>query len=152
VVSVSPADTAVTVGDVFHVRVVTTAVSDLKGFHLLHRFDSDRLRLEAVTAGNVLTLPGGAYVLETVPDTAPADTTLADGAMLDGTSSGPGVLVTLRFRALAEGDSPVECLESDLRDSFNAQTLPDCASGMVHVLGPVSTRRSSWGRLKLHHR
>jgi len=152
-VSILPADTSVTVGSTFRLRVVASAFPDLKGFEIIHGFDASRLSLVGVLPGDVLTGTGRAYAAFVVPDVAaPVDSTWLDAAMLDGSTSGPGVLAYLEFRADALGGAAITCLHEDFRDSNNALTTPDCAGAMVHVLGPVPVRRTTFGGLKTIYR
>jgi hypothetical protein len=152
-VSVQPADTTVTVGDTFTLRVVTDAFPDLKGFQTIHAYDPGRLAFLSASPGDVLTQPGQPFSAFVVPDvSAPDDSVWYDAAMLSGSSQGPGILVFHTFTALAEGDCPVVCRGADFRDSFNAQTLPACLDGMVHIIGPVPAAPATWGRIKALYR
>ncbi len=153
VVSVSPADTSVTIGDVITLRVVTTAFPDLKGYQLVFGFAPTIVQLQGITAGDVLTGTGRAYSGYQVPDyVAPADTAWYDAAMLDGSTAGPGVLAYLTFTATALGTTLIDCRGVDFRDSQNAQTLPACESGVVHVLPATAVRATSWGQVKTIYR
>jgi hypothetical protein len=148
-VSVQPADTTVTVGDTLTLRVTADAFADLKGYQLVHGFDPTRLASIGVLAGDVLTGAGGSYVAFPLPDAAaPQDSTWLDAAMLDGSTSTPGVLEYLVFVATAKGDAVVTCEHAELRDSQNAWTYPGCAGGVVHIVGPTPVRRPTWGGLK----
>lgn len=151
--SLSPADTMVTVGDTFTLRVVCDAVPDLKGFQSAYSFPSARLQFLAMPAGNVLTDAGGAWIAFVLPDvSAPADTAWIDAAMLDGSTQGPGVVAYIQFKALIQGDAPLQCVHAEIRDSNNVSLSPGCAAGVVHVIGPVPVRRDTWGRLKSLYR
>ena len=153
VISVEPADTTVTVGDNFTLRVVASSFADLKGYQLIHSFDAVHLTLLGVTAGDVLTGTGRAFAAYSVPDeTAPTDSTWMDAAMLDGATAGPGVLAYLQFHAQTEGTGTIDCQHVELRDSANGQTTPGCVGGSVLIVGPVPTRASSWGKLKSVYR
>jgi hypothetical protein len=152
-VTVQPSDTTVAFGATVTLRLVTDAVADLKGYQLVYTYDAVRLALDGVTPGEVLTAPPGAYAAYLLPDAAaPADSVWYDAARLDGSASGPGVLAYVTFTAIAEGNAWVTCGSVDFRDSGNARTLPDCAGGVVHVLGPVSATPTPWGRLKALYR
>lgn len=152
-VGVAPADTTVNLADEFALRVTTTDFADLKGFDLLFSFDPARLQFLGADAGDVLTDPGGLFADYTlVSHGAGADTVLYDAAMLDGAAAGPGTLVSFRFKALAVGDTPIECQKVDFRDSDNAATLPDCSGAWVHVETATPARASSWGRVKTLYR
>ncbi len=152
-VVVAPADTAVSVGDDFWIRVEADAVSDLKGYQLVFEFDPTIVQLMGALPGDVLTGSPGAYFGTLVPDVvAPADSAWYDAAKLEGSTQGPGVLVYFHFKALQEGVSPVACRHVDYRDSDNAQTLPGCTSGQIRVLGVVPAQPRSWGRVKALYR
>jgi hypothetical protein len=151
-VSVVPADTTVTVGSTFMIRVVTDAFPDLKAYELVHHY-GPVLEYDGSVAGDVLTGSGSPYTVNDVPDVAaPADTAEVDCAQLLTSTSGPGVLIYYKFKALAVGVSPIDCLSVDFRNSHNDQTLPDCVGGVVHVTAPVPVRRETWGRVKAIYR
>jgi hypothetical protein len=150
-VSVSPADTVVTVGDFVTVRIVIDAFPDLEGAELIHGYTPGRLVFQSALAGDAIA--GGAYVDFVLPDiTAPPDSVWYNTARLDGSGAGPGIIVFYTFHAAQEGDATISCLLADLRDSDNNQTLADCHGGVIHILGPVPTREASWGRVKQIYR
>lgn len=152
-VTVEPADTTVAPGATFRLRVVSSAFTDLKGCELVHAFDAGRLGLVSEVAGDVFTGTGRDFAGFNRPDVvAPVDSTTLDAAMLDGSTAGPGVVAYLEFTALHSGDAPVSCAFVQFRNSLNAITLPDCTGAIVHVSGPVSARRASFGRLKTIYR
>ncbi len=152
-VVVAPADTAVSVGDDFWIRVQADAFPDLKGYQLIFEFDPTIVQLLGAAPGNVLTDSPGAWFGALVPDVvAPPDSAWYDAARLDGATAGPGVLVYFHFKALQEGVSPVACRHVDYRDSNNAQTLPGCTSGQIRVIGAVLAQERSWGRVKALYR
>jgi len=151
-VVVSPADTTVTLGDTFVLRIVTDAFPDLKAYQLIYGYGAVLQYLGPI-AGDVLTAGSDPYTMASVPDAAaPADTAWTDCAKLISSTSGPGVLLYLKFKALSQGNSPISCLNVDFRDSFNNPTLPACVPGIVRVEGPVPTRRTSWGKVKSAYR
>lgn len=148
---IAPADTTVQVGATFTLRVVCDAVPDLKGLETAYSFSATRLKFLAMPAGNVFTDQGGAWFAQVIADAAaPADTAWLDAAMLDGSAQGPGVVAYITFKALVPGDAPLHCVLAEMRDSNNVPLLPTCEGGMVHVLAPVPTVRSTWGRVKTH--
>lgn len=151
--TIVPAETTVTVGDPFVVRVMVDPVPDLKGAELIHGYTSGRLSFVSAQAGDALTGATGSVSEFVLPDvTAPADSVWYNGARLDGTGAGPGVVIFLAFATHTEGNATIDCLTSDLRDSANAPLAPSCAGALVHVIGPVPVRSTSWGRLKEHYR
>jgi hypothetical protein len=160
-VSVAPADTTVTVGADFTLRVVTDAITDLKAYHLYYDFASATITSSGVDPGDVLTGAGGTFSAFAFPDnTLPTGTILYDAAMLTGTSQGPGILGFFKFHAVAIGTSPIQCVPMDaqnlptpnFRDSGNNQILPACVGGLVHVTGPVPARTATWGHIKQVYR
>ena len=152
-VNVEPADTTVYVGDEFALPIVTGAFADLKAFDLLFSFDPARLQFLGADAGDVLTGTGRPYAdYVDVTAGAGADSILYDAAMLAGSSAGPGILVSFRFKALAVGDTPIQCQKVDFRDSMNNVTLPDCTGGLVHILAATPARAVSWGKVKTSYR
>ena len=152
-VVVAPADTAVSVGDDFWIRIEADAFPDLKGYQLIFEFDPTIVQLLGAAAGNVLTDSPGAHFGTLVADVvAPPDSAWYDAAKLDGSTSGPGVLVYFHFQALQEGVSPVACRWVDYRDSNNVQTLPGCTSGQIRVVGVTPALPRSWGRIKAAYR
>lgn len=150
---IAPDDTTVTVGDTFTLRVVCDAVTDLKGLQTAYGYPAPRLQLQSMSAGNVLTDAGGDWFAYVLPDvSAPADTAWMDAAMLDGSTSGPGVVAYLQFKALTEGDAVLTCVLAEMRNSLNVSLGPLCYGGVVHILGPVAARPATWGRLKALYR
>lgn len=151
--TLAPAETTVTVGDPFTLRVLIDAAPDLKGADLIYGYTPGRLTFTAAQVGGALAGLGGSTFDFVLPDvTAPADSVWYDAARLTGTGSGPGVVAFLHFGANTQGNATVNCLNMDLRDSANAPLLPACAGALIHVIGPVPVRPMSWGRLKEHYR
>ena len=152
-VSVIPSDTTVTLGDEFYVRVVTDDVPVLKAFELIYSYDPTPIQLLGIEPGDALTGAGNQYAAFVLQDyTAPADSIWYDAAMLGGATQGPGILAFFKLKALAPGESPVHCELVDFRDTQDVQTLPDCVSGVVHVMMATSVSKLSWGRLKALYR
>jgi hypothetical protein len=151
-VSVAPADTTVSPGDVFTLRVTVDAVSDLKAFSLIHTFDISRLQFLGATAGEVLTRSPNPYAFFVTPDVAPSDSAQVDAAHLVGSGTGSGIMVFLQFKALALGVSPIDCPLADLRDALNVPSVPLRVPGIVRIVGPTGVRRVTWGALRSYLR
>ena len=63
------------------------------------------------------------------------------------------MLIYFTFEAVSSGVCPIECLLVDFRDSWNVQTLPDCAGGTVRVpYCPTPSLPTTWGALKAIYR
>ncbi len=151
--TIAPAETTVTVGDPFTLRVLVDAVPDLKGADLIYGYTPGRLTFTSAQVGDAIVGLSGSVVDFVLPDvTAPPDSVWYDAARLTGTGSGPGVVAFLRFASHTQGNATVNCLSSDLRDSNNAQLAPSCAGALIHIIGPVPTRSASWGRVKARYR
>ncbi len=151
--SLAPADTTVSVGDTFTLRVVCDAVPDLKGLQSAYSFPASRLQLLGMPAGDVLTGSPGPWFEFVIPDvSAPTDTAWIDAAKLGVSTSGPGVVAYIQFQALIVGDAPLQCVLAEIRDSFNVSLAPTCLAGIVRVIGPTPAERRSWGRLKVRYR
>jgi hypothetical protein len=152
-VVVAPADTTVSLGDTFLIRVEADAFADLKAYDLIFQFDPAIVQLTGALPGDVLTGDGDPYFGTLVNEvSAPLDSAWYDAAMLTGSTQGPGVLVYFQFKALAVGVSPLDCRKVDYRDSNNAQTLPGCTGGIIRVVGVTETRKETWGRLRSLYR
>lgn len=151
-VSVAPADTTVSPGDVFTLRVMVDAVSDLKAFSLIDSFDSSRLQFLGAAPGEVLTRSPNPSAFFVTPDVAPADSAQVDAAHLVGSGTGSGVMVFLQFKALALGTSPIDCPLADLRDALNVPAVPGRVPGIVRIAGPTGVRRVTWGALRTYLR
>jgi hypothetical protein len=152
-VAIAPSDTTVNLNDEFWVRATLDVFPSLKGCDLIWGYSSPVLSFLAVQAGDAIAGGGGSYFDVVLPDvTAPADSVWYNAAVLTGSGSGPGVIVLLKFKAIAVGTGAVSCLFADLRDSNNTSTHPACSGGVVHVLGPVPARPRSWGRIKTLYR
>src|SRR5262249_1485776 len=129
-------------------RIQCDAFPDLKAYQLIHKYGSG-LQYLGPLAGDVLFADANPYTVNSVPDAAaPADTAWTDVAKLFSSTTGPAVLLYLKFKAVGQGGLPIQCLHVDFRDSFNNQTLPACLPGLVRVEGPVPVRRTTWGRVK----
>lgn len=151
--TIAPAETAVTVGDPVVLRVRVDAVADLKGADLIYGYTSGRLTFTSASAGGAMAGFGGTVFEQVLPDvTSPPDSVWVDLARLDGSGSGPGVVVFLRFLTHTPGNGFLNCLFTDLRDFANAPLSPSCAGAIIHVIGPVPTLRSTWAAVKAIYR
>lgn len=151
--TIAPAETTVTIGDSFTLRVVVDAVADLKGATLVYGYTAGRLTFTSAQVGGALAGFGGGTFDFQYPDvTAPADSVWYDAARLSGSGSGPGVVAFLSFDTHTQGNGTITCLDMDLRDSANVMLLPSCAGALVHVIGPVPVLPTSWGRVKARYR
>ena len=75
-----------------------------------------------------------------------------DTAILTGSVSGSGTLMTFQFKALTLGTSPITVTHVDLRDSNNTPSNPGASGATIRVFGPVPTQRATWTKLKHHYR
>jgi hypothetical protein len=61
---------------------------------------------------------------------------------------GPGVLYTLKFKAIAIGTTPVTVTYSDIRTGTNAGINHITQSATVIVDDTIPVQQTTWGRLK----
>ncbi len=152
-VSVESPDTTVVEDAEFALRIATTEFADLKGFDVIFKYDPTKLRFLGADPGDVLTGPGYPFFAYVVPDfDAPADSAWYDAAVGVGSAHGPGILAFYRFKALAVGESPIQCEFVDFRDSANERYTPDCVSGLVRITAAVPVSPATWGRIKILYR
>jgi hypothetical protein len=154
-VTIVPAETTVCVGEEFTLRATVDAISDLKAFELIYQFDPTVMTFISEQPGGVLT--DHTYFEALVPEyDTPLDSVWYDASVLDGTGSGPGVLVFLRFRSsIHNGTTTLDCKLADFRNSQNDQSFPTCVGGIVHAFAdhcPTPVQPITWGKLKTIYR
>ncbi len=151
--TLAPAETTVTVGDPVTLRVLVSAAPDVKAADLIYGYTAPRLSFTSAAIGGALAGIGQSTFDTVLPDvTAPADSVWYDAARLSGTGSGPGVLAFFTFATHSQGNATVNCLTTDLRDSLNQLLAPSCAGALIHVIGPVPARSTTWARVKAIYR
>ncbi len=153
-VTMVPADTSVTIGETVVLRVqLISPFSNFEGFKAVYRYEPNVLSFIGATPGEVFTsAPGAIFATLRSEYAAPMDSVWYEAAVLDGTSSGPGILAYLTFQTIGPGNGTIVCKGVDLRDSDNQQTLATCFDAIVHVFPPVPVRPTSWSRLKVLYR
>jgi hypothetical protein len=133
--------------------VVDAAATDLRGFSFVVGFDDTVVEVDSVFAGDLLAGAPCAHFLYWFED-ASADSVAVDGAALGCSMTGPGSVVTIRFRALPRpgGDYPVFTAltwrSAVLRDSNNDSIPTILHPGYIIVNGPIAVAPATWGRLK----
>lgn len=150
--SLSPVDTTVGPGEAVVLRLVTNVAPDIKGVSLDWTYSPTRLSFVSAAAGGVITGSGAFVEFVRHDHASPPDSVGYDAAVLDGTGTGPGVVVFLRFNSHTVGTASITCLSAEVRDSQNIATFPFCTSSTIHVVGPVATRRTHWGDVKRIYR
>jgi hypothetical protein len=151
--TMAASETTVVVGNPVFLRVLIDATPDLKAAELIYGYTPGRLTFTSASNGGALNNGGGSVADFILPDvTAPADSVWYDAARLNGSGSGPGVVVFLRFDTHTVGDATVNCLFNDLRNSLNNLMPASCAGALIHVIAPVPTLTTTWGRLKTRYR
>jgi len=145
-VYISPADTALALGSEFSVRVMTTSVADLLCFQFSFAALPNILELVAIEPGDLLTQATGQWIA--FPVDLGTNIERYDACVLGGHAVGSGILAYLHFRAVGVGTTPIPIALADFRDSRNGQTFPERSPGSVTVDIPLSTDRTTWGRIK----
>ncbi|MEY4375310.1 MAG: Cohesin domain [Candidatus Eisenbacteria bacterium] len=148
-VSLVPTDSVLTVADEVELRLLADDVLDLKGFQVIISFDPAVLQALSAAQGSLLPAnPAECFFYFAIDGDAGSGTVQIDAALLSGSAHGDGTLATVRFRAVALGHSPVVVSLVDFRDSANGMSTPATTGATIRILGPVPTKRTSWGRLK----
>ena len=147
--SVSPADTTVTRGASFDLRVAVNGdFNDLMGYNVTVRIDSSVIRIQSVEEGSLLLSSGHpAFFCWSNQETA-YDSVLVNGAILGGTIDGPGTLFVMRLVAAGCGLSNVRISASELRNGLNSSIDHIIEPGIVRVAGPTDVDFITWGSLK----
>jgi hypothetical protein len=144
-VCVEPADTLIALGD--SVTVVVRAdgpASDLKGFLVRLTYRPAVLLPGVTSPGDVLAGHGRFFM----PYAASPDTLGFDGAVLIGTTAGPGTLGSFRFQGFAAGTSDLILTEVLLRDSDNEPIALTVCHGRITVTPPTPVTWTTWGGVK----
>jgi hypothetical protein len=145
---VDPESGIVQVDDQFEVDVLVDAgFVDLMGYDISIVFNSSLIELIGVDEG---PLPQSAAAPTFFWWTmgASTDSVAVNGAVLGTTVDGPGVLFTLRFKALEVGTTPIAVTYSDLRTGTNEVITHTTQSATVIVDKTIPVAQTTWGRLK----
>ena len=124
-----------TEGEVWVDISVNDEVLDLTGYDLVIDFDESVIEVVDVVEGSLPQTAASSFFFWTIdPDASNA--IVINGAILGDTVDGPGVLVSILFRGLTEGDSPVDFVFHELRDLDNQPIAVEAVGGVVEVSDP----------------
>ena len=148
VLVVDPESGIVQLDDEFDVDVLVDAgFVDLMGYDISIVFNSSIIELLDVVEG-ALPQSAAAPTFFWWTMGASTDSVSVNGAVLGTTVDGPGVLYTLKFKAIAVGTTPVAIVYSDLRTGTNAGITHIKQSATVIVDDTIPVQQTTWGRLK----
>ena len=143
-ISLNPTETTVPApGETFTVDVNITEITDLYGYEFKLAFNTTILNATAVTPGPVNTeagifklLPGeivdSTYVW--VPLRNASDGYVHAGCMFVGTFDGSGILMTINFTALAEGNCTLHLYNTVFGNSIGQEIEHSTLDGTVTVV------------------
>lgn len=152
----SPADTIVFIEDppeLFDIHVMIDDVDSLMGFNISVSISGDTcVKIMGIVEG---ILPGsnGDNTFFRYLTPWSADSISVNGSVLGMTVDGPGILFTIRLKALVPGTAWLDFSYSDLRDGTNAPISHDLGEqARIMVAEPVGVEESSWGAIKSIYR
>jgi len=126
--------------------VVNGEILGVTGYDLLIEYDAMVVEPVAVTQGDLHDGYGGETFLYW--DIDDQNRLLINGAFLGGTVDGPGALVIIEFMGLADGTSPVDFGDCELRDLENAGISTDWVGATIDVMGAVPAEARTWTAVK----
>lgn len=137
-VSLSGPASPVQVGDDFDVLVSVAGVQDLSAYQFDLSFDPTLLSFQSQAEGSFLSAGGSTFFLDGVVDPALGQVTGVANTLLGAVSgvSGSGVLLDLKFHALAKGVASLDLGSLQLLDA-NGGTLSATSSGLKVQVGAV---------------
>lgn len=152
----SPADTIVFLDDppeLFDIHVMIDDIDSLMGYNISVSITGDPcVKIMGIIEG---ILPGsnGDETFFRYLTPWSADSISVNGSVLGSTVDGPGILFSIRFKALVPGTAWLDITYSDLRDGTNAPISHDLGEqARIIVAEPVGVAESSWGAIKKIHR
>lgn len=152
----SPADTIVFLDDppeLFDIHVMIDDIDSLMGYNISVSITGDPcVKIMGIIEG---ILPGsnGDETFFRYLTPWSADSISVNGSVLGSTVDGPGILFSIRFKALVPGTAWLDITYSDLRDGTNVPISHDLGEqARIIVAEPVGVAESSWGAIKKIHR
>jgi len=152
----SPADTIVFLEnppELFDIHVMVDDVDSLMGYNLSVSMSGDTcVKIMGIVEGILLGSNGDNTFFRYLTPWS-TDLISVNGSVLGSTVDGPGILFTIRFKALVPGTALLDITYSDLRDGTNAPISHDLGEqARIIVAEPVGVAESSWGAIKKKHR
>lgn len=152
----SPADTIVFLDEpleFFDIHIMIDDVDSLMGYNISVSMTGDTcIKIMGIVEG---ILPGsnGDETFFRYLTPWSADSISVNGSVLGSTVDGPGILFSIRFKALVPGTAWLDITYSDLRDGTNAPISHDLGErARIIVAEPVGVAESSWGAIKKIYR
>ncbi len=150
VLSIAPGSSVVVEQMEFTVEVaISDSILSLMGYDVRVTFDPAYLEVRDVTEGSLPAGSGYATFFRWLNPACSCDSIHVNGAILGHTVDGPGVLINLRFKALAVGTTCIGLSAAgDLRDGGNSGLLFSATRGTVKIDKKIDIDRRSWGDIK----
>ena len=148
---VSPPDTLVFINTEFWMDVVVNdGAVDLMGYDIVITFDNLLLEVKDVVEGSLPSYSGHQtffYYWEN------GGTEIhATGSIMGNTVDGPGVLFSIKFKAIGVGTDILSVSYSELRDDSNTSIVHATAEANVEIDIRIGVEQSTWGRIKMLYR
>jgi len=145
---VDPESGIVQVDDEFDVDILVDAgFVDLMGYDISIVFNDSIIELIGVDEGPLPQSAAAPTFFWWTMGSA-SDSVSVNGAVLGTTVDGPGILYTLKFKAIEVGTTPITVTYSDLRTGTNAGISHTTQSATVIVDKTIPVEQTTWGRLK----
>ena len=138
IISVSPPDTIAQIGDQFDIDINIDYVSHIYGFEIWLSFDKNRLNASSVEYKGFLNEPTQNWHNETNNTSGYIAFAISSRLPATGKTGGsPPPLITIHFKALSGGNSPLSFIENKtiLADDQGIAIPHTTAGGTVHVAG-----------------
>ncbi len=131
---------------------VDAGAIDLRGLSVVLEFDPTVITPVGVDEGFLLAGDACPSFVRWIEGSAAGDSMSVDAAGLGCSVSGPGSLLRLYFRGVADGISPVHLRRVRLRTGSNLPIATTALDGALAVSCPVDILREGWGPLKSRFR
>ncbi len=135
--SVSPSSVTANLGDLFSVDIQVDQVSDLYSWQLDLTFNSAVIQAITVSEGDFLASGGATFFIPGAIDNTGGSITFNADSLETAISgvNGGGVLLSVQFQAIAQGNSPVDLANIYLYDSNLNPIAADSQGGVITVNG-----------------
>lgn len=134
------------------VCISLSGIDDFLGLSLEFQFDPAVITPVSVSAGAAIEGAGCGYYLDWINSDTFTSTVAVDLALLGCSPAMDGDVICLVFQGVESGESPLEWLEAEVRDSLNAPVPVILSGGSVLYNSAVDTQPSTLGALKAVYR
>ena len=148
--SLSTAATQIKIDDRFTVQLKAENISDLAGWQSDITFDPAVLKVNSVSEGSFLKQGGGRthFLRGTIDNTNGRITDIGSARISEGGASGEGILLSVSFTAMANGESRLSLREFQAGSSLG-ETISSRPSDIIITVGDPPTLDISDGPFSL---